>query len=99
MATPSANQLRRISLQIQVQVVVVNVMLFVLPGGKGKGKEVLREEFATLTLTMGKKKDIVMLGSSMVPYHNMEEVELSKSIMDLEANRRKSQIGANNKIN
>jgi hypothetical protein len=44
---------------------------------------VLIEEFATLTLTMGQEGDIVMLGSSMVPYHNMEELELSKSIMDL----------------
>jgi hypothetical protein len=66
MATVSAHQLRRISLQTQAQVVVVNVVFLVLP--RGNMKKMLTEKFATLTLTMGQEGDIVMLGSSMVPY-------------------------------
>lgn len=64
MATPSARWFGKVLLQTQAQVVDVNIMFHVLL--RGKGKEVLIEEIATLTLTMGQEGDIAMPWSSMV---------------------------------
>jgi hypothetical protein len=60
----------------------MNIVFLVFP--RGKGKEVLAKELVTLTLTMGQKGDTTMPRSSMVQHHNMEELELSESIMDLQ---------------
>jgi hypothetical protein len=65
-------------------------VFIVLP--KEKRKEVLAKECVTLALTIGQERDTIMLENNMVPYPNMEKLKLNESMIDLQANMRKSQI-------
>jgi len=65
-------------------------VFIVLP--REKRKEVLAKECATLVLTIGQERDTIMLEKNMVPYPNMEKLKLNESMIDLQANMRKSQI-------
>lgn len=67
----------------------MNIVFIILP--REKRKEVLAKECATLALTIGQEGDTTMLENSMVPYPNMEKLELNELMIDLQANKRKSQ--------
>jgi hypothetical protein len=68
-------------------------VFIVLP--REKRKEVLAEERATLALIIGQEGDTTMLENYMVPYPNMEKLELNESMIDLQSNKKKSQIKPN----
>lgn len=67
----------------------MNIVFIILP--REKRKEVLAKECATLALIIGQEGDTTMLENSMVPYPNMEKLELNELMIDLQANKRKSQ--------
>ncbi len=55
----------------------------------------LAKECATLALIIGQEGDTTMLENNMVPYPNVEKLELNKSMIDLQTNKKKSQIKPN----
>jgi hypothetical protein len=46
-------------------------------------------------LTIGQERDSTKLENNMVPYPNMEKLELNELMIDLQTNKRNSQIGPN----
>ncbi len=68
-------------------------MFIVLP--REKRRKVLAKERATLALTIGQERDSTKLENNMVPYPNMEKLELNELMIDLQTNKRNSQIGPN----
>lgn len=55
----------------------------------------LAEERATLALIIGQEGDTTMLENYIGPYPNMEKLELNESMIDLQSNKKKSQIKPN----
>jgi hypothetical protein len=62
---------------------------------RGGKERVLAKECATLALIIGQEGDTTMLENNMVPYPNVEKLELNKSMIDLQTNKKKSQIKPN----